>query len=129
VILEEMYQQLLVLYPGLPPPPIRLLSATAYYSDSKWHERDSAFIHTVKGEYFPSEAVGVSGLYQIGTQNGNSSFAYTTFEAAVTNAIEWSNKHNDTRIVIHNPMPLSRVIWIGVIVLLTWIALKKLREK
>lgn len=125
VVLEEIYHQLLVLYPELPSPPIRLLSPTAYYASGKWHERDSAFIRTVEGEHLDSRVEGVSGLYQIGTQNGNSSFSYTTFESAVTNAIAWANTEIEQPLVIHNPVPLRRVVWVVLILVVVYIVLKK----
>jgi hypothetical protein len=112
VVVEEMFQQLKETYPDLPRPDTMLLSPTAHHDGTRWMELDSAFIKTVEGEYMPAKAEGVQGLYQIGTQNGNSSFAYTTFEAAVTNAMAWYNEYSDSqKVVISNPVRLSSLLW------------------
>jgi hypothetical protein len=114
VIMEEIYQQLREVYPELPPPEIRVLSPTAYHTPEGWKERDSGYIHTVSDLYLKAGAEGVSGLYQIGTQNGKSSFAYTTMEAAVTNAVEWYNGViGEGGMVVRNPVPVRRVFLIA----------------
>ena len=120
VVLEEMFQQLKESYPDLPRPDAMLLSPTAYYDGQKWNEFDSAFINTVEGEYLPAKSP-IQGLYQIGTQNGNSSFAYTTFEAAVTNAMSWYNEYSGQRkIAISHPIKLSSLLWGGLVLYLVY---------
>jgi hypothetical protein len=119
VVLREMFRQLRETYPDLPEPDVMLLSPTMYY-DQWWKERDSAFIKTVGGEYADSSVGGVAGLYQIGTQNGRSQFSYTTFESAVTNAMEWYNRTFEDKVVIHNPVPLARVVWMVLILVVLY---------
>jgi protoporphyrinogen oxidase len=123
-LLEEMFRQLKETYPGLPRPDAMLLSPIEYY-DGGWRSRDSGFIKSVREPYV--EAMVREGVYQIGTQNGRSSFAYTTFESAVTNAIAWYNTVDGVdKVVIQNPVKLSRVIYV---LLLVYVLVRVLRAR
>jgi hypothetical protein len=133
-LLSEMFRQLKETYPELPPPDVKILSPTAYYvtegsggetgepavTTSGWHERDSAYIQTTTHDSAPFET-NLSGVFHIGTHNLQSSFAYTTLEAAVTNAMAWFNERSETeRVVIQNPLPVSRVIRLVVFLLVLY---------
>jgi hypothetical protein len=119
-ILQEMFRQLKQSYPELPVPNRMILSPTAYREGGEWKERDSAYIHTVEGEYMDYSVPGIGGLYQIGTQNGNSNFAYTTLEAAVTNSMVWYNKEERGRVPIQSGVSIYRLVWTVVIVYVVW---------
>ncbi len=155
-LLSEMFRQLRLTYPELPPPDVSILSPTAYYESEatsyeseatsyeseatgggRWHERDSAYIQTTTHDSVPFET-GMEGVFHIGTHNLKSSFAYTTMEAAVTNAMEWYNKHvielagnehsgelagnehTSEKVVIHHPVQVSRVIRLVVVLLILY---------
>jgi len=126
-ILEEMFLQLKETYPSLPQPSAMLLSPIEYY-EGKWLSRDSGFIKTVGEPY--AEARVREGVYQIGTQNGRSAFVYTTFESAVTNAMAWYNTVPGVdRVVIQNPVTLTRVIYLLLLAFVLVRVLRVIRER
>jgi hypothetical protein len=126
-ILEEMFRQLKQTYPELPTPMRMILSPTAYREGGVWKERDSAYIHTVEGDYMESPVPGIGGVYQIGTQNGKSGFAYTTLESAVTNSIAWYNKEERGEIQIKSSVSVYAFVWLIVIVYFVWRVLRTRR--
>jgi NAD(P)-binding Rossmann-like domain len=77
-IREEVFRQLRLSYPELPPPDSVTIGSdigdeTAYIQSSD------------DGSFIPHET-GVAGLYNVGTQNGKAQFSFTSLETAVVNA-------------------------------------------
>jgi hypothetical protein len=122
-----MFRQLKDVYPELPPPHVSLLSPTAYY-DRGWHERDSAYIHTIEDDRM-SALTTIPGVYHIGTHNLESKFSYTTMESAVTNAIEWFNGYEGGRRVVHNPVAAIRILWVIRFVVILYLIRMVLRKR
>ena len=89
-LLNEVFRQLKTLYPMLPTPTYSILSPTVYYKDSKWQETDSAFVDTYINKFMDYNS-SINNLWNCGTQNGNSIYAFTSMESAVTNAMKLSH--------------------------------------
>jgi len=118
-LVAEMFRQLKETYPDLPSPTTSILSPTVYRSNNQWVEQDSGFFKSAKTKYLSSEGK-IPNLFQVGTQNGNSSFHFTTFEAAVTNAIAFVTKREPS-VSMHISSPVELVVvirWILLVILL-----------
>ena len=118
-LITEMFRQLRETYPLLPPPTTSLLSPTVFRHNNAWVEQDSGFFKSSTVSYLSSSGK-IPNLYQIGTQNGKSSSSFTTFEAAVTNAIKFVNDHEPkASMSISSPIELTTVIrWIFLVIIL-----------
>lgn len=92
VLLLEMFRQLQELHPGLPDPNQMLLSPTASKNKGGWVEADSAFFRAAGTKHLDSKG-SLENLFQVGAQNGNSLWAGTTMETAVTNALAFIASH------------------------------------
>jgi len=117
-LVAEMFRQLTESYPTLPPPTTSLLSPTVYYENGGWRESDSAFFKSFSINYIHSHG-NVPGLYQVGVQNGQSSSAFTTMEAAITNAMRFVNQLQvGPERVIHESVELFFVLKLIFLILL-----------
>lgn len=120
----EIFRQLQQSYPGLPVPTQSILSPTAYY-DNGWKESDSAFFKASSESYLSSHGE-IPHLYQVGTQNGKSTSAFTTMEAAITNAMSFANKMVNTGIPVSDPTDLKTL---AIVLLILAVIIVFLRKK
>lgn len=86
-LIEEVFRQLKLSRPNLPPPTKSLLSPEMFKNNqtNKWDSTDSAFFYTKDG--YKSNKSIYDNLFWVGTHNGNSHYAFTSMESAMQNAI------------------------------------------
>jgi len=89
---EEVLRQLRISFSELPEPSYIIINPNVKKINNKWIEPDTAFIQTYDNIFLKSESDITKNLYQVGTQNGNSKYNFTTIETAVTNSIVFANK-------------------------------------
>ena len=86
-LLNEIYTQFKYFQPHLPEPTVSILSPDVYrMNDGLYGTRDSGFVLTPAG-YKSSNSVLCSNLFWVGPHNGNSTYAFTSMESAMQNAI------------------------------------------
>lgn len=79
VLIAETFRQLKSVYPDLP----KWDSATI----GSRIGQETAYVQSASDpSYLPFAAFGIRGLYNVGTQNGKSQYAFTSMETAVVNA-------------------------------------------
>jgi hypothetical protein len=88
---KEVVRQLKISFPELPEPSNSILHPGTIKYENKWIEADTAYIETYNSKPLPAFSSTTQNLYQVGTQNGNSIYSFTTMESAITNAIVFSN--------------------------------------
>ena len=88
---EEVLRQLKISFPNLPEPSYIVMNPNINKINNNWIEPDTAFIQTYNNTYLKSKSDVTKNLYQVGTQNGNSQYNFTTMESAVTNSIVFAN--------------------------------------
>lgn len=71
---------------SLPEPDGYAMPPTLRWVNMEWRDTDSAYMDAVGTEPVPPEAT-LPLLYTVGTHNGRSSYAFTTMESAVQNAM------------------------------------------
>ena len=87
-LLSETFRQLKLSYPELPDPTISLLNPLIKRINNKWIENDTAYVVSAnKNTILPSKSIRFGNLYNVGTQNGNSKYYFTSMESAVTNSL------------------------------------------
>lgn len=86
IISEEVLSQLREVY-DLPDPDKIVISPNSIYDNDKnqWVNIDNAYMKTPGNRYLSSKGKG--NIYNIGTHNGNHSYAFTSLESAVCNGI------------------------------------------
>lgn len=89
---QEVLRQLRLSFTDLPEPSFILINPNIKKINNKWIEPDTAFIQTYDNTFLKSESNITKNLYQVGTQNGNSKYNFTTMESAITNSIVFANK-------------------------------------
>jgi hypothetical protein len=120
---EEVFRQLKLSFPKLPEPSYIIMNPNISKINNKWIEPDTAFIQTYNNTFLNSKSDITKNLYQVGTQNGNSKYSFTTMETAVTNSIIFSNElEKDTCKIITktNSIELNdilRIIFILILIL------------
>ena len=115
-------------------PTVSIVSPNIYkdLETNTWKNKDTAFFNTVTEEdvYFKSDKY--KNLYTVGTHNKNSSYYFTSFESAVSNAIVAFNILNEKNINIKIEKPfgiieiLNYIIIIFISYLLILVVVKKL---
>jgi hypothetical protein len=132
ILINEAFQQLQTVYPDLPKWDSahigsRIGQETAYVQGSS----DSSFL--------PFAASGIRGLYNVGTQNGKSQYAFTSTETAVVNAHALAHElepslHSEYPIIV--PWTLNQLLGVVILLIITiiialktyWSYTKKLIE-
>jgi predicted NAD/FAD-dependent oxidoreductase len=109
-LLVEIFRQLKLVYPSLPPPTFSTLSPTMYRDQGKWVNQDSAYIHSKNSAYLSSTG-SVPNLFQVGVQNGHSPLHATTFEAAVANGIVFLEQHQMPLFPLQNPTSIRTILF------------------
>lgn len=89
---EYVFEQLKESFPDLKEPTISLLSPTVKRINGMWIENDSGYVKTFNNTYLPFQSRLITNLYNLGTQNGFSDYKFTSFESAVSNAINLAHK-------------------------------------
>lgn len=86
--IEEVFKQLNETYPGLPRPTAALMTPNNYYNneDKRWESYDTAYLSAYKTGYIPFKSDKYSNLFNVGTQNGKSTYKFTSMESAVSNS-------------------------------------------
>lgn len=92
-LIQEVFRQLKESFLDLPNPTYSLLSPNVYRNNSMWLDRDSAYIKGSNNLYLESNG-NISNLYNVGTQNGNSPYNFTSFESAVANSLYFVKQLN-----------------------------------
>lgn len=92
-LISEVFRQLKESFPNIPNPTYSLLSPNVYRYKSMWLDRDSAYIKGSNNLYLESKG-NIPNLYNVGTQNGNSPYNFTSFESAVANALYFVRQIN-----------------------------------
>jgi hypothetical protein len=87
-MINEIYRQLSLSFPDLPPPTSSLLNPSVKRIGNQWIDTDSAYIATSANQPLKWNGV-VPNLYNVGTQNDKSHYKFTSFESAVSNALEF----------------------------------------
>lgn len=108
-LLIEIFRQLKESYKTIPNPTTSILSPTVYRNADKWVEQDSGFFKSTTAPYL-SENGSVPHLFQVGPQNGNSTSSFTTFEAAVSNGIEFVNRQIGSSLPLSSPIELTIIL-------------------
>jgi hypothetical protein len=89
--MEETWRQIKDNLPGVPKPDETIIHNSVKRLEDRWINTDFSYMDTHLSTPTPFE-VGVSGVYNLGTQNGFSKYAFTSLESAVSNAIALYNK-------------------------------------
>ena len=89
---QEVLRQLRISFPELSDPSFVIINPKVNKIDNKWIEPDTAFIQTYNNKPLSAFSDVTKNLYQVGTQNGNSNYSFTTMESAVTNSIVFANR-------------------------------------
>lgn len=112
ILINETFNQLKIVYPDLP----NWDSATI----GSRIGQETAYVQSASDPSFlPFAAYGINGLYNVGTQNGKSQYAFTSMETAVVNSHALAHFLEPTlekQYPIKIPWTLNEII--GVIILL-----------
>jgi hypothetical protein len=96
-----------------------------------WKNKDTAFFNTATEEdvYFKSDKY--KNLYTIGTHNKGSSYYFTSFESAVSNAIVAFNNLNDkeVKLEIDKPIGIIMIIYYFLIIIISYFLIKLITKK
>jgi hypothetical protein len=86
-LIKETLRQLRIVYPNLPKYQSAFIHDTVIREDNKWVNLDKPFVSTDQNSYVDFRHPIVHNLYTVGTHNGRSEYAFTSFESDVTNAL------------------------------------------
>jgi hypothetical protein len=124
-LVNEMFRQFQETYPTLPQPSTMILSPTVYRENNVWTEQDSAFFYAYNTNTLPSNGT-IPNLFQVGTQNGNSSLHITCFESAVTNAMAFANQSYQKPFEVRTiAIIVLAILFIGLLLIIVNMYLKK----
>lgn len=131
----EILRQLEESFGKLPTPDAMLLSPGVKKDPETdlWKSRDTAFIKTHDAEYISSFSVNDLPIYNVGTQNGKSYYPFTSFESAVSNAVDLCRKLTDDKTILEkykteSSFTLRQVILVLVLILVSYIIIKKYKK-
>jgi len=128
---DEVLRQLRISFPNLPEPSHIIINPNVKKINNTWNEPDTAFIQTYNNTFLKFESDITKNLYQVGTQNGNCKYHFTTIESAVTNSIVFANKiEPETSKIITktNFIELNDIIRIVLIIIIFVILFKSLNK-
>ena len=129
---QETLRQLRISFPNLPNPSYSIIHPSVRYIDNKWIEDDTAFISSSKSKYLKYNSDTVNNIYQVGTQNGNSKYRFTSMESAISNAIVFSNnieKDTQKTIKIKYIFDLVSILKISIFIIVCFLFLYFTRIK
>jgi hypothetical protein len=88
-LINEVFRQLTETFINLPKPTNIVFNPLTFYEDNKWSTGDDAYVGNT---LLDSHSSKYNNLFNVGTQNDNSSFNFTSIESAVENAVHLVNK-------------------------------------
>lgn len=113
-LVDEVFRQLNVDL-NLPPPDYSLLNPHIYKQNNTWTLNDGAFVFT--NNYKNSKSTQFNNLYSVGTQNGNSDYAFTTMESAIGNGISFVDEIANTKNLYGQIITVNYVIMVTILFL------------
>ena len=128
---EEVLRQLKLSFPDLPKPSYIIINPNVNKINNKWIELDTAFIKTFDNQSLKAESKHTKNLFQVGTQNGNSKYSFTTMESAVTNSIVFANYIEPKTIKIikkKNDIELNDIIRLFLFIILFFVMIKIIKN-
>ena len=90
-IIKEVLDQLKISFPNLPTPTVSIISPELSREDGVWDSLDTAFIASSNQPNLDFSSKTISNLFNLGTQNGQNIYKFTSMESAVTNAVVLSH--------------------------------------
>ena len=115
----EIFRQLKISFPNLPEPTYSILHPGTIRINEKWIESDTAYIEAFKSKFISPFSNITKNLYQVGTQNGNSIYGFTTMESAISNGIIFSNTvENSTKNIIQRKRNIELIFFIRILILI-----------
>lgn len=123
-LIEEVLRQLRLSYPDLPNPDKSIMDYPHKVS-GKWHVEDLPFMLTEYG-YIPF-STEYDNIYICGTQNGASTYPFTSAESAVKNAIKLVNTLEDTKIHLSSSFTIRQVFMILLVFIIIIILINIIR--
>ena len=113
----EILRQLKNSFPDIPHPDKIIIHDSHHDTTKKDNAHTSAFMLTKHGYLSPKTKI--RNLYNVGTHNGNSSYAFTSMESAVQNAIVLSNKLLNKNIQSYTAYTLNYIIMMIMVTFVT----------
>lgn len=121
-VINEAFTQLKQAFPNLPDPTVSLLSPEMSYNSAvgKWETTGKAFVTSSDEGYLPFSGK-IPNLFNLGTQNGEQTYKFTSLESAVTNSIVLAHTLDpELRKVykLESLFSFSRFIWVILLVII-----------
>lgn len=91
-IIKELFIQLERIFGDKLPEPTASIINPNNYKTNVWNDKDTAFVNNVDTDYIDFQSKLIDNLYNLGTQNGNCIYKFTSIETAVANAIALNNE-------------------------------------
>lgn len=126
-IFKEVYEQLKESFGDFPYPDIAIMDPYTYYDfkKQKWIMGDSAYIRTIYNpKHIPFESNLYPNIYNVGTQNGFSSYAFTSIESAVSNSISFVQTQG-IKVSKQILITINKIIYIIIIIFICLKLIKK----
>ena len=114
-LLDEALRQLMISFPDLPKPDKIILSPGVKRIGNKWYSTDEAFVLTKNG-YMDNRSKLINNLYNVGTQNGKSNYAFTSMESAVQNAVNLLQTEFGINYGIRNGWTVNQLLIVLIVV-------------
>jgi len=127
-LIDEVFRQLKesLEISNLNEPDFAILNPHISKKDGIWTSNDSAFVYTNDGFKNYKSSI-FSNLYSVGTHNGNSKYAFTSMESAVSNGITFINDiipETKSLYYVDSIITLNNVILIGISTLIVLVFIK-----
>lgn len=121
-LIQEVFRQLKISFPNLPPPDFSILSQNYYDNNNKkWISKNTAFMTTKYG-YMDAKSVNLNNLYSCGVHNGHSEYSFTSMESSVVNAIKLAHdlipKSKNDYIIKDGITILGMTSWFLIVILI-----------
>jgi len=118
-LMKETLRQLRLSYPLLPNPDISLLNPLIKRGNEEWIETDTAYVVSAnKNTKLPSKSIKFDNLFNVGTQNGNSGYYFTSIESAVSNSLSLLRDLGCYNYPIYEPNNLIKIINMIILILI-----------
>lgn len=127
-LIKEVFEQVKEKYGLLPSPTHSILHPNVKRLNNEWIETDSAYMATPTSTFVPFETK-IDNLYNVGTHNGKSSYAFTSMESAITNAIMLYNLLTKSNYSISSMWQLTDVIQLLFLISITFLIVYLVKGK
>jgi predicted NAD/FAD-dependent oxidoreductase len=132
-LIQESLRQLRYSFPDLPNPDFSILNPRIYRDNNTWVSKDSAYFKSYsKKKFIDFQSKKFTNLYNLGTQNGNSYYVFTSMESATTNAMVLANKFINQKVNIKKLLELKDMIVIIfvliIFLIIIYLNLKKIKK-